>query len=795
MTATTPSTPSPAIFLQTLLEKVDSVIYSFQLPPNAKLEYISPGVEKLTGYAPTAFYENSGLLLQILHTEDRDQLYSVPASVLEAPGHALACRLWRKDSALIWVEHTNLPILDEQGNLVKIQGIARDITAVKQLEFRDYLIKEVALMVLDDHPLSEILMHVCINIVDIYGLNFSWIGMKEPDGSVSIDAAHGFPSPWPSIRELTVRWDESPEGRGVGGKVIRSGKTVIVDMEREIFNPWYERLEVRKIKSVAAFPLKTKGKTLGVLGIYSKYEDFFSPRIIHEIEDFAEQIALAINDAFTKQKLMLVTAGLNSEVNAVVITDRNFAIHWNNLSFLALTQLTPEAVLNKPFYEIVPAPAHNALYYSGMRDSVLSGSICQDEIPLTQPDKSVIPVEMTVMPVKDEQAKISHFIIVLLDLTPRKQAENALQRYQLLYHQANDIILIIRPDGRIIEANPAAIRSYGYSRESLLSMNINAGFEPDPNAIGTASSLVDIVIDKTDILWETQHHCRDGSTFPVEVSVVSAVIGDEQVFFSMIRDITDRKQAELHKLQAKETLAQAEKLSSLGRMAASISHEINQPLNSIKIVADSVQYWQRKGITAEAPELMNAIQNISTQADKIDKVIKHVRAFLHGKKSSLLAQCNMNSIIDYAGNFLESQLGSNGVQLQKKLVADLPPVLATPTGLEEIIINLVINALNALKATKRRKKLITVSTGVEQGLVILAVSDNGPGIADSIKDHIFEPFFSTRESEGMGLGLAIVKSIITSYNGNITALNNEYGGATFKVTLPPWRPDDKEELV
>ncbi len=351
-----------------------------------------------------------------------------------------------------------------------------------------------------------------------------------------------------------------------------------------------------------------------------------------------------------------------------------------------------------------------------------------------------------------------------------------MQRYQLLYHQANDIILIIRPDGRIIEANPAAIRSYGYSRESLLSMNINAGFEPDPNAIGTASSLVDIVIDKTDILWETQHHCRDGSTFPVEVSVVSAVIGDEQVFFSMIRDITDRKQAELHKLQAKETLAQAEKLSSLGRMAASISHEINQPLNSIKIVADSVQYWQRKGITAEAPELMNAIQNISTQADNIDKVIKHVRAFLHGKKSSLLAQCNMNSIIDYAGNFLESQLGSNGVQLQKKLVADLPPVLATPTGWDEIIINLVINALRT-ESNKETKKLITVSTGVEQGLVILAVSDNGPVIADSIKDHIFEPFFSTRESEGMGLGLAIVKSIITSYNWQYHRPEQRYSAA------------------
>jgi len=793
MPSTTPSLPSPTIFLQTLLEKADSVIYSYQLPPNAKLEYISPEVEKMTGYTPAAFYENNNLLPQILHTEDREQLYSVQASVLESPGLAMVCRLWRKDSALVWLQHINLPILDEQGSLVKIQGIVRDITATKQLEFRDYLIKEVALMVMEDKPLSEILLHVCQEIIDIYGLNFSWTGMKKSDGSVSIDAAAGYPSPWPSIRELTVRWDESPEGRGVGGKVIRSSKTIIVDMKREVFSPWYERLTLRNIKSVAAFPLKTKGNTLGVLGIYSTYEDFFTSRIIHEIEDFAEQIALAINDAITKQNLMLVTAGLNSAVNAVVITDQNFEIQWNNQAFLDLVQPDMSSVLNKYFNEIVPPSAQNIFLYSSIHEAVLARSTWQGEIELPQRNNGIIPAEMIVSFVKDEQQKPSHFIFVLHDLTHRKQAEAALQRYQLLYELAHDIILIVRPDGRIIEANPTAIRAYGYSKEQLLTMNVNANFEPDSNTIRKHFSLSDIAYANTGIIWETQHHCKDGSAFPVEVSSVSAVIGGEQVVFSMIRDITDRKQAELHKLQVKETLAQAEKLSSLGRMAASISHEINQPLNSIKVVTDSIQYWQRKGINAEVPELMNAIQNISAQADKIDKVIKHVRAFLHGKNAPVLAPFQLNIIIESAANFLDSQLHSHGVQLKKDLAVDLPPVLGTPTGLEEIIINLVINALNALKSTKKRHKFITISTMVESEMVLMTISDNGPGIADDMKDQIFEPFFSPRESEGMGLGLSIVKSIIASYNGSIKALTNEQGGATFRVELPSWRPDRKED--
>lgn len=784
--------PANSLFLQTLLEKADSVIYSYRLPPHAKIEYVSESIEKLTGYSTKEFNENNGLLSQIIHAEDLQQFQTISNHVLEFPGQSLACRLWRKDSALIWIEHINLPILDEQGNLVKIQGIARDITAAKQLESRDHLIKEVALMVLDDKPLNTILAHVCKCIVEIYGLNFSWIGMKESDGSVSIGAAEGTPSPWPGIGQLKVRWDDSVEGQGVAGKVIRSGQTIIVNLEREIFNPWYDRLMRRNIRSVAAFPLKTKGFTLGSLAIYSTYKDFFSHRIINEIEDFAEQIALAINDAITKQRLEIVTAGLNSVINAVAITDQTFAIKWANQSFQSLMQLEPGAISNNFFYQLIPSPQNEVFFYSRISKHVMSGSIWQQEILLSRSDTSKISAEMTVMPVKDAQSTISHFIIVLIDLTHRNQAENALQRYQLLFQQANDIILIIRPDGRIIEANPAAIRAYGYSHEMFLTMNVTADFEPMLTIPVDNIGFSDVSADKIGVLWETQHHKYDGTTFPVEVSFVSAVIGGEPVFFSMIRDVSDRKQAELHKIQVKETLAQAEKLSSLGRMAASISHEINQPLNSIKVITDSIKYWQRKGINAEVPELLSAIENISAQSDKIDKVIKHVRAFLHGKNDSLLVPCKINSVIETSINFLESQFTSNGIRLQKILAADLPMVLATPTGLEEIIINLIINAQNALKEMKKKEKSITVTTEMVENKVVLTVVDNGPGISESIMSQIFEPFFSTRNSEGMGLGLAIVKSIITSYHGHISVKTASQGGAIFRVEFPCWQQEHKE---
>lgn len=779
---------SPASrLLQRLVERAESIVYSIHFSPATELDYISPGIEKITGYKPYEFYNHRKLLFKIIHLEDRRQLAALPRSILDQPGVVMSCRLWRKDSALIWLEHVNLPVFDENGKLIKIQGIARDVTPKMQLSSRDNLIKDVALMVVEDRPLNQILSHVCKKIVEIYGLNFSWIGMKEMDGSVSIGAAEGSPDPLPRIRELIVRWDETVEGQGVAGKVIRSGQTIIVDFRRDIFQPWYDRLVARKIRSVAAFPLKTKGTTLGSLAIYSNYEKFFTPRIITEMEDFCEQVALAINNSITKQQLALVTTGLDSTVNAVVITDRNFLIQWSNKTFLTMAQCCDAAFRNKPFHDIAPIQNQTSAYYTEIRNCLLEGKTWRSEATLLQRNNKYLSVEMIVTPVKNEEQKISYYIIVLHDLTFRRQAESALYRYQFLFQNANDIILIVHPTRRIIEANPAALKAYGYPKDALLSMKINENFEPEAPQLQTGFDLLEKASTLSGTLFETEHHRLAGSGFPVEISSAIAVIEEEQVIFILIRDITDRKQAELHKQQVKETIMQSEKLASLGRMAASISHEINQPLNSIKVITDSIGFWHRKGITADTPDLMKAIENISTQADKIDKVIKHIRAFLQGKGETLLAPFDLNSIIESTSAFLESQLQSNGIQLRKNLESNLPLTLATPTGLEEIILNLVLNAIHALKKTKRKQKLIAISTTLDIDTIVMEVKDNGPGIEASIRNQIFEPFFSTKHSEGMGLGLAIVKSIVLSYRGSIMMLDHESGGAAFRVEFPVWQ--------
>lgn len=782
---------APELILRTLVENTGSVVYLFRMVPFAELEYISPGIETITGYSPNDFYADKTLLHRLVHDDDRLETTDLIQSIVDNPGKEMVLRLWRKDAAMVWIEYLNIPMFDKKGNLIGIQGKARDITPEKRLYGRDNLIKEVALMVVEDKPLRIILSYICDRLANIYGLNMAWIGMKEPDGRVSIGAAAGTPHPLPRLYELVVRWDE---GHGAAGKVIRSGKTLIVDLERDIFQPWYDRLAARNIHAVASFPLKTKGLTLGAFVLYSTHEAFFSVRVVSEIEDLCDQMALVIHDAITKQQLLLITTGLQSATSAVIITDYNFLINWNNTAFTRMSHYSGPEMKDRHFNELVTSPTLNSAFYASMRETVLAGSTWKQEIDLPLKNKGAIPVEMVVTPVKDEKGVILHFVIVLHDLTERKQAETALQCYQLIYEQAKDIILIVRPDGRIIDANPSAVKAYGFPRKKLLSMSVNSAFEPVATSACSGNLLRhEEKAGKSWMLLEAQHHRKDGSAFPVEVSSVSTYIDYEQVIFGIIRDITDRKQAELHKLQVKETIAQAEKLASLGRMAAGISHEINQPLNSIKVITDSIRYWHRKGITTETPDLINAISNISSQADRIDKVIKHVRAFLHGNKTSQLVPSNINSAIESALNLFQTQLQASNIRLSKNLADGLPAVLATPTGLEEIIINLVANAVNALGKIDRKNRILSITTTFADSILI-EVADNGPGIADKIKHQIFEPFFTTDDSSsGMGLGLSIIHSIIASYGGQIGFVNNDEGGATFWIKLPIYKENTGEE--
>ena len=257
-------------------------------------------------------------------------------------------------------------------------------------------------------------------------------------------------------------------------------------------------------------------------------------------------------------------------------------------------------------------------------------------------------------------------------------------------------------------------------------------------------------------------------------------------------DITERKELEGQLASALDTALEARHMASLGIMAAGITHELNQPLQAIKLSADSIVYWFEKKKTFDPKAIMKALGLISRNSDRIQRIIQRVRNFVKSRQA--IAQTNavdLNQAIRDGLEMIEHQLMSHGIELVLKLDTDIPAISGDETQIEEVVINLVTNARQSLDLTEREDKKILIETySTDQG-ICLVVADTGTGFSADALANMFRPFFTTK-TEGLGLGLSIVHSIVTGFSGKIELLTPTDGFSTLlAVTLKPW--EDPEE--
>lgn len=451
--------------------------------------------------------------------------------------------------------------------------------------------------------------------------------------------------------------------------------------------------------------------------------------------------------------------------NGVALLDSEGNIQWANPAFYQLVVFShPEICLET-------------------WNTILDGRICKEEILSSAKDGSPYIIEITITPIKDKQGEINSFIIIHNDITNCKQKGEILARYRFISEITSDIILLVDTNGIIMEANEAAVKAYGYSKEELLSLSLYDLCGPE-NYWSVEKNLKKAVMGGT--LFEIVQYRKDQTYFWAEINSVGTVIGNQIMIASIVRDITERSKVQQQMLKANRKIAQAKRLSSLAVITAGIAHEINQPLNSIKVTADSILYWARKDEAFSREEVLESISNISKQCLRIDQIIKKNRIFLRGQNSLDLIPCNLNQGIEEVFEILGTCFISKGIKIEKRLQENLPLILALPTRLEEIIINLLSNSLDSLSSVEQKGKKITITTRMEYD-VVLEISDNGLGIDDELKEIIFEPFFTTRTlKENLGLGLTIVQFLVNSCHGKIEVRNNEQGGATFRVMFPTY---------
>jgi C4-dicarboxylate-specific signal transduction histidine kinase len=218
----------------------------------------------------------------------------------------------------------------------------------------------------------------------------------------------------------------------------------------------------------------------------------------------------------------------------------------------------------------------------------------------------------------------------------------------------------------------------------------------------------------------------------------------------------------------------------MGELAAAIAHEVNQPLTAI-VTNANFSLRQLKGSSPNLDELRTAITEIVNDGTRASAVISRIRGLLV-KESPRRTELDINAIIQEVITLLRNELKRNRIQLRTELAANLPRVQGDPVQLQQVLINLIMNAVEAMRPSPERPRRILIRSGKDADGVLVQVQDSGPGIELEVADRIFEPFFTTK-TEGIGMGLAISRSIIESHGGHLSIARTSEG-ALFQFILP-----------
>ena len=400
-----------------------------------------------------------------------------------------------------------------------------------------------------------------------------------------------------------------------------------------------------------------------------------------------------------------------------------------------------------------------------------------------------VDISLTVSPLFNQSGKVVGASKVARDITERKLAEQALRetaaRLRTLTETAVDGVILIDARGVVLMFNPACEKLFGYSVDEVIGENVkmlmpqpyrhehdryitNYRDTRDPKIIGSGREVIGLR--------------KDGSTFPMDLSVGEARQDGESIFVGIIRDLTSRKRTEAELEQARAELVRVARVTTLGELTAAIAHEVNQPLTGLVSSGNACLRW----LAGDVPNLKAAresVERMISAGSRAGEVIRRIRALV-GKAPPLRDRLNINDAITEVIALIRGEIQRNRISLRTKLSTDVPLVLGDRIQLQQVILNLILNAMEAMSDVSPQPRELSVSSAKDgPNGALVSVRDSGTGLDGTVLDRLFEAFYTTK-AHGMGIGLAVSRTIIQAHGGRLWAAPNVPQGAIFQFTLP-----------
>jgi len=764
-------------------------------PGPGELRYWSEECYRLLGFDPRDELPRIETFFQRIHPDDQTRtMKQFENASREKTGFEFDYRIVHPGGEVREIQTVGHPVFSPSGDLVEFVGTVIDVTERKRAEALREGESRILEMIARDAPLEEILEKL-VRVVEAQfaGLLCSVLLLDEDGQHVRHGAAPSLPEAYSkAIDGLPI----GPKAGSCGTAMYRREPVIVTDILHDpLWEPYREIANIHGLRACWSTPiLSHSGKALGSFAMYYREPRSPSATETRALEMSTHLAGIAIERKLTHELLQrsetyLAEAQRLSHTGSWAFNARD-AVYWSDETYKIFEY--DRAV--KPTLELVFRRVHPedaTLVQQTIELAVRDGKDFDHEYRLLMPNGSVKHVHVVAHALSDKSGRVE-FVGAVMDVTAAKQAEAALRRSenylaeaQRLTHTGSGAWRV--PGWDALYLSEEWFRIYGFDPKRGLSAWNDRLQRMHPEDRDNVQETKDRAINaKSD--YEVDHRILlpDGTvkyTHTVGHPVLNAY-GDVEQFVCTMMDVTERKQAEEARealRQAQADLARVSRVTTMGELTASLAHEVNQPIAATGTDANTCLRWLACD-TPNIEEARAAAMRIVKDVKRTAEIMTRIRQ-LFKKGSSQREVVDVNEIIREMIVLLRGEITRYNILVGTDLTADIPQVTADRVQLQQVLMNLMINGIEAMKDADRTRELAIKSRRADTDQVLVSVNDTGIGLPRKQMEKIFNAFFTTKP-HGTGMGLRISRSIIESHGGKLWAADNSPRGASFNFTLP-----------
>ena len=639
--------------------------------------------------------------------------------------------------------------------------------------------------------LDEVLREALSKMCEVFDADAGVIFLLGRDGLLHLTHHQGLSD------RLAQRVKTLKVGEGVPGQIAQLRQPAVIQADQHPMASEFPLLGQEQIETIAGAPLIAEADILGVIVLASKSARHYPPDEIELLATVGKQVGVALQNARLHEQVMesktYLEQVIESSHDGIITVNPDLTIRTWSRGAEQILGWNREEVVGRPARFVPEELWEDAR--AKVAQAMESRQTVYHETVRYHKDGRAIDVSLTLSPLLGPDRQVLGAMAILRDITDRKRFERALkaseEKYRTLFESANDPIFLIDPDtAAILDANQQAVATSGYSADELRRMRV-----PDIHPIEErekAEAIVRGVLEQGAIMsFEgTNLRTRDGRLIPLSISARLAEFSGRRVIMGIARDITDLRRAEEERATIQRRLLQAEKLASLGQLAAGVAHEINNPLATIAGCAEGLldraldPSLQAQPAFQEFPDYLSVIEEEAYRCKEITgSLLQFVRAEGGDREPT-----DINHLLEKSLEPTSYQPRFNNLALHLELAPNLPYLQINQNRLRQVFLALAVNALEACRG-EGRLTVRTLRRATQAGNeVAIEFEDTGRGIPPELLGRIFEPFFTTKgEHLGTGLGLAICHSIVAEHGGQIEVESEVGRGSLLRITLPVTR--------